>query len=118
MGVVFSASDFRHPVTTPAMLIMGQILLKVEESSRTFIPLVGQSIVPQSSVKTVGDLVLGLTVCHIFTTLVSVGVSLGCHIAGESLSRLVVHIILETARSRAGQLPDQLHESHLHTPHP
>ncbi|CAI8041281.1 Nucleolar protein 14 [Geodia barretti] len=50
VGVVFSASDFRHPVTTPAMLIMGQILLK-------------------SSVKTVGDLVLGLTVCHIFTTL-------------------------------------------------
>lgn len=29
VGVVFPASDFKHPITTPAMLLMGQILLKV-----------------------------------------------------------------------------------------
>ena len=30
VGVVFPSSDFKHPITTPAMMIMGEILLKVE----------------------------------------------------------------------------------------
>jgi nucleolar protein 14 len=50
VGVVFPSSDFKHPVTTPAMIIMGQTLLK-------------------SSVKTGRDLLLGVAVCDIFTSL-------------------------------------------------
>ena len=30
VGVIFPSSDFRHPITTPAMISMGQILLKVK----------------------------------------------------------------------------------------
>ena len=29
IGLIFPTSDFKHPVVTPAMLFMGQLLLKV-----------------------------------------------------------------------------------------
>ena len=67
VGVVFPASDFQHPVVTPAVLLMGALLCKVVYSVgggvSSFIQLLNTST--QCRVRSAVDLLHGLLLCGV-----------------------------------------------------